>query len=558
MMLRLKKEKIMRTQFVWTAAMVLMSALTACSSQSRAVTLVHEGKPTATIIIRKDAPQPIVKAAEDLQQAVQAVSGATLPIATDDQAIQGAKLFLGSTTGVNFQLHADLGFDGCAVNTIGDEAIAFLGPNDKGAINGVYWFIDWKLGVHRLGLRDDALVVPQKKTIVIEPFSYVHKPSFAWRQSWINDIAMIFSEEEQKNLAAYHVLNRVGGVELSGAHSLEYLVPPDKYFAEHPEYFPLIEGKRQAHGQLCLSNPDVLRIVVEQLKTRDPNVEQYAAVSPNDHAGWCECDECKKMAENPAARMMLFCNRVVEALEPTHPKLGACFLAYNVSQTMEPPLGLKAHPRVVPLIAPLAGVAVHPLTDPDCPNSVELRRIYEGWHQVAEKVATYPYMYGKPFENILPQPVPAVVAEDVRYYHDQGVMGVQREHVGHYNARGIGWELSFWLEWQLLWDIDQDVNALRRTFFEGYYGQAALPMRRIYQRLEAAAMNSPEGTERNRRGFFDCSAHLLESVRPTMEANLADIAEAKRLADTPAAQAHVAIDADLLTKLAEIVAAKAP
>lgn len=39
-------------------------------------------------------------------------------------------------------------------------------------------------------------------------------------------------------------------------HTFEKLIPVEKYFTEHPEWFsPPIHGKRIKDGQLCLSNP---------------------------------------------------------------------------------------------------------------------------------------------------------------------------------------------------------------------------------------------------------------------------------------------------------------
>src|SRR5260370_40710509 len=44
-------------------------------------------------------------------------------------------------------------------------------------------------------------------------------------------------------------------------HSFLQLIPPQKYFKDHPEYFSLIDGKRrEERSQLCLTNPDVLRL----------------------------------------------------------------------------------------------------------------------------------------------------------------------------------------------------------------------------------------------------------------------------------------------------------
>ena len=64
-------------------------------------------------------------------------------------------------------------------------------------------------------------------------------------------------------------------------HSFYAMIPPEKHFKEHPEYFSLIDGKRRVErGQLCLTNPDVLRLGIEAVErwirereNRDENIE---------------------------------------------------------------------------------------------------------------------------------------------------------------------------------------------------------------------------------------------------------------------------------------------
>ena len=52
-----------------------------------------------------------------------------------------------------------------------------------------------------------------------------------------------------------------------GVHALGTHVPVEKYFATHPEYFCLRDGKRYGgYGQPCLSNPDVLQITIESVR----------------------------------------------------------------------------------------------------------------------------------------------------------------------------------------------------------------------------------------------------------------------------------------------------
>lgn len=80
-----------------------------------------------------------------------------------------------------------------------------------------------------------------------------------------------------------------GGVEgFWGVHTFYGLVSPEKYFVSHPEYFSLIDGKRtHDRSQLCLSNPDVLRIAIENIKAQIRREPQYLIydVSQNDNLG---------------------------------------------------------------------------------------------------------------------------------------------------------------------------------------------------------------------------------------------------------------------------------
>ena len=49
-----------------------------------------------------------------------------------------------------------------------------------------------------------------------------------------------------------------------GYHTLGQLLPSEKYFKTHPEYFAL-QNHERIPAQLCLSNPDVQRIVADNL-----------------------------------------------------------------------------------------------------------------------------------------------------------------------------------------------------------------------------------------------------------------------------------------------------
>ena len=65
--------------------------------------------------------------------------------------------------------------------------------------------------------------------------------------------------------------------------------PPDEFFAEHPDYFSEIDGKRvRDHGQLCLTHPDLPGVVADRViaRLKDAPPSAIVSVSQNDWAGW--------------------------------------------------------------------------------------------------------------------------------------------------------------------------------------------------------------------------------------------------------------------------------
>ena len=135
-------------------------------------------------------------------------------------------------------------------------------------------------------------------------------------------------------------------------HTFDLLLPPEKYFAEHPEYYALIDGKRTAkhlYSQPCLSNPDVLRIMIEGIRSwlRDNPEARLVSVSQNDSfviGSYCTCPACRAVNEEegaPSGSLIRFVNAVAEALEPEFPEVTFDTLAYQYS-TQPPKL---THPR---------------------------------------------------------------------------------------------------------------------------------------------------------------------------------------------------------------------
>ena len=86
-------------------------------------------------------------------------------------------------------------------------------------------------------------------------------------------------------------------------HTFYPLIPPEKYFAEHPEWFSEINGKRTTeHAQLCLTNEEMRKELVKNLKERLRNnpAATIASVSQNDWHGNCQCQAVRRSTRKKA------------------------------------------------------------------------------------------------------------------------------------------------------------------------------------------------------------------------------------------------------------------
>src|SRR3990167_7938837 len=117
-------------------------------------------------------------------------------------------------------------------------------------------------------------------------------------------------------------------------------------------------------------------------------------------------------------RNLAFVNAVAKANEAKYPDRGYIFYAYM--KTLEPPAGMKAHPNVVPMIAPLWQCRIHPISS-DCPDSAYLRRVIPGWQKIAGRIAYYSYTNAG--DGIFTFPSVIVMAEEMRFLRDSGSIG---------------------------------------------------------------------------------------------------------------------------------------
>ena len=273
-----------------------------------------------------------------------------------------------------------------------------------------------------------------------------------------------------------------------GAHSFAVLVPHNQYRETHPEYFSFYNGRRQAikddHWQLCLTNPDLIDIVVDNARKilKENPDKKILSISQNDNPYSCQCEKCLASdAEegSPVGTLIKFVNRVAEILEPEFPDVTFDILAYHYTR----PASQKTQTRhnvCVRLCASNTCFAhsyeqcddrSHAQKHPDGKTTVFIEDLIQ-WSRVCKRLYVWDYTSNFP---LYPMPFPnwRVLQPNLQTMARYNVKGVFEE-ANCADRGGVDFnELRTYLLSKLMWNPDCDIEAYRKEFMEYYYGAAA-------------------------------------------------------------------------------------
>jgi len=458
-------------------------------------------------IVRAAEASPSVKyAAEELRDFTERMTGVRLPIVTDEGPLPPKAIVLGCTSSQRARRPLSQCNGQDARCPSGEDSFRIVarpphlyveGSDVRGVLNGVYELLEryggcrWYASWHTVVPARDAFSVPDN-------LDDAQTPAFLCRDvHWWDYFKGDFAARNRVNGSSNKLKERHGGNTwrfgggLGNCHTFERLLPPEKYFDEHPEYFSMVKGVRlKERTQLCLTNPDVLRLVTSNVLARirkDPGAKFYG-VSQNDWHNWCECPACKAVDEEEgshAGTVVRFVNAIAEAVEKEFPDKIIETLAYQYTRHV--PAKTKLRHNVIPCLCSIECDFSRPLATSPCPDNVSFLKDIEDWNRQTDCLYVWDYVtdfrcYPHPFPNVY------VLQENVKFFRDHGVKMLFEQ--GACQGRHAGFaELKGWLLAKWMWNPDLPVEPLLDDFFNGYYGKAAPIVRAVFDeahRREAA------------------------------------------------------------------------
>ncbi len=446
--------------------------------------VLYDGTVRAGIVIAPDAPEQAKYAASQLRHYLGLMTGGSFAVTHGVPGDHDIGL-LGSDV--------SLGDDGFTIDA-NAEGIRITG-NKRGILYGVYELLE------RLGCRFFAIdceVVPLHHTLTVPDMRVRQVPALEYREHNYSDLTQntMFAVKSRVNGQSHKISEAMGG-HISYAwfvHTFDHMVPQEKYEKSHPEYYALVDGKRQTQkhtGQLCLSQEGTLEATIQSVREalhNNPDAKMIS-LSQNDWNGNnCQCADCvasDNKEGSPAGTLTNFVNKVAERLETEFPQVVFSTLAYQY--TRPAPKYAKPRHNVSVQLCSIECCFAHPMETCDDQN----RRVKRpdgsagtfmddlvDWGKVSRR--NFIWDYTTCFAHYpTPHPNWRSLQPNMRAFVKNGVTGVFEQGNG---AKGGGTdlnELRAYVIAKLLWDKDTDVARHIREFTDAYYGDAA-PMVRAY------------------------------------------------------------------------------
>jgi hypothetical protein len=442
-------------------------------------------------------------AAQELREALKKISGADFEVVSSNKAPESRVVIVGSLDNPEVQEQAATlklttgKVEEVAVYTLGGR-LYLAGNQPRGALYAVYSFLQRELGVRWLWPGQGGEFIPARTSWELPELKFNHKPAIPYRGFHLcgdrRDYG-IFREWMARNFINIH---RHGGdynIDVAkdksmGFHSMwstHNVRVPKNFFAQHPEYFAEVNGKRCA-GNICLSNPNVDRIVAEKLaeyiRQRPLDiVSLYLA----DNQDYCRCKECAKIDVSTA--WFEFYNRLTDTLKKEFPNLKFATIAYQGYRKVP-----KRQVRNSEFIeyASCDRCCVHPYRQPDCKHNAAVMAEMLEWKATGLPIGNAAYEFDFFHQNVRFIPILNLIDDAIKTGKKLGHVSMMpevrlepktgpEEYV--YNVQN---RLPTYLYARLLWEPDQPMTDILRDWCQTAFGKAASPMFDYYMCMDRA------------------------------------------------------------------------
>lgn len=381
-------------------------------------------------------------------------------------------------TKINFPVPAKLrnyGPEGLYIKS-GDNSVIMIGNTALALQQAVFFYLE------HLGFR---YLLPGEIWEVIPPLKNPYKkgeiltrPDYDNR-TIANGHGYRNSKKIENDFLTWEKANRMGGsFPVRNGHSYdEIMMNNAAEFKEHPEYFAkqVAKGTLPPAPKFNVANKNLVEIVRKDVVKRMEDFKKWGmhtlmvSMEPSDGGNFCTTPECQAVG-TPSDQAFYLANIGAREIRKKYPYSWVGMLAYNEHIL---PTKLKLEPNIFVMI-----------TNGFNRSKYNTEQLLSLWSKKAGKVGVYEYL--NVYEGSMDLPGQMHIsstdylAKSIKKFHKAGATSYVGESTMGWVSKAVG---NYTLA-RLLWDVNTDVETIKKDFFTNAFGLVAPQMKKVMDSWE--------------------------------------------------------------------------
>lgn len=467
--------------------------------------IVRGGVSDYRIVYPSDASQTVMSAVEEIRLFLNRAGGVMLTAVSEEEGAAGNYISVGETAALRSAVSdfskSDLKDNGFIIRTVGKN-VYIAGGSDTGTLNGAYDFLTYTVGF-KVYAPDETQY--ETGDVRLKSFRVKDVPDIDYR---VGDVTRRIDGDEPYRMRIKYNCNDDVFMYAKGSlyHNDFVYLPPASYGTEHPDWYSEANGTTN-YLQLCYTahgKEDELKrmldissdIIVDTVKESNAKTVTFMQ---QDRDVWCSCPACRasyqKYGTNSAS-VVKFINRLSDEVRKKLDDAGMTEREFNISffayqQTEKAPAveengeyrpvdrDVVCRDNVFVFYAPIYAYYNESILSTDNAGVAETLK---AWNAVSKK--TFVWLYQTNFSYYLyPYNSLPTMADRYRFLAAQGAQFLFDQNQWDQIVKTSFHRLKAWLGAKLAWNVNADYNALLDEYFNGYFYEAAEPMRKLFDEI---------------------------------------------------------------------------
>ncbi|MGE9290045.1 MAG: DUF4838 domain-containing protein, partial [Puniceicoccales bacterium] len=438
---------------------------------------------TWILLPRGAGTDQLEEAIEEFQDRVYAMGGGKLPTTRDPSRLLGRSYICFEQRELGEDEIFPRGSDGRFRLRVSRNVLTIEAPDPIGWEFGLYTLLDEYGGVRWYWPGEEGTYTPTRERWKIPYGTYDYEPAYVSRE---------FTGLRSRDEKVWGRRNRLLGT-FSFMHNLRRIFDRE-FFLENPEALAVEWDPADPPGPgegLWKAQPDLSSGIVvdaaaaaaiEAFRTDPSRVSFALGTNDNTEFGsspgideWTRPMRYFRDLPDYSDLVFQFMNRVADKVSPEFPDRYLGCLAYMWSENVP---DFPVHPTVLPYLTADRSQGY------DVEFTEEDRELIRRWAAAGPRmIGIYDYIHGAP--HPFPRRANLLIGQRIRDSYEAGVRAYRGEVAPIWPFHGdVPWAMA-----RMLWDPALDPGELEAEFLRDFFGPAAAPMGKFYDRARQVWMN---------------------------------------------------------------------